>query len=88
VVSRPLGAKVVLYNPDVREVSVLNATAATVWDLCDGQTPLADVITRLRARFHIAESRDVEADVTTVLHTLARRGLLCDAIASAEDGIG
>lgn len=76
VVCRSLGAKVVLYNPDAREVSVLNATAAAVWEMCDGETPLADAVARLKARFHAAETRDVQADVTAVLQTLSRRGLL------------
>jgi len=89
VVSRPLGGKVVLYNPDSREVSVLNATAAAVWELCDGNTPVADAVARLKGRFRIAEARDVEADVATVLRTLSRRGLLCDPVGiSSEDGIG
>jgi hypothetical protein len=75
-VSRSLGAKVVLYNPEVREVSVLNATAAAVWEMCDGATPLADAVTRLKARFRIAETRDVAADVAAVLRTLSGKGLL------------
>jgi hypothetical protein len=80
---------VVLYNPEVREVSVLNATAATGWEMCDGATPLTEAVARLKARFHIAETRDVAADVAAVLQTLAVRGLLRQTSASfAEDGAG
>jgi hypothetical protein len=89
VVSRPLGGKIVLYNPDAREVSVLNATAAVVWELCDGETPMADAVDRLKARFRSAETRDVEADVTKVLRTLSQRGLLGDSrFSPAEDAVG
>src|SRR5439155_16671443 len=89
VVSRSLGAKVVLYNPEVREVSVLNATAAAVWEMCDGATPLADAVTRLKARFRIAETRDVAADVAAVLQTLSGRGLLrLSGVSRTEDVVG
>jgi hypothetical protein len=76
IVSRTLGSRLVLYHPDTREVSVLNATAAAVWELCDGRTLLADVVTRLQARFRIEEARDVTADVTAELRTFAERGLI------------
>jgi hypothetical protein len=79
VVSRTLGRKLVLYNPESREVSVLNATAAIVWELCDGQTPVAEAVARLRARFRVAESRDVTEDVAAVVRTLTRQGLLREA---------
>jgi hypothetical protein len=71
-----LGSKVVIYNPDAREVSVLNATAAAVWEMCDGETPLVDAVARLKSRFRIEEARDVRADVASVLSTLSGRGLL------------
>jgi Coenzyme PQQ synthesis protein D (PqqD) len=89
VVSRSLGAKVVLYNPEVREVSVLNATAAVVWEMCDGATPMADAVTRMKSRFRIAETRDVAADVTAVLQTLSGRGLLrASGLSPTEEVVG
>jgi hypothetical protein len=77
----------VLYRPDSREVSVLNATAAAVWEMCDGSTPVADAVARIHARFRVEESRDVSEDVTAVVHTLSQRGLLeASAGRYAEEG--
>jgi len=75
IVTRTLGAKLILYNPESREVSVLNASAAAVWELCDGETPVAVAVGRLQSRFRIATPRDLQADVTAVLRMLAQRGL-------------
>jgi len=88
-VSRSLGAKVVLYNPEVREVSVLNATAAAVWEMCDGATPMVEAVARMKSRFRIAETRDVAADLTAVLQTLSGRGLLrASGLSPTEEVIG
>src|SRR5688500_3244365 len=87
IVSRSLGGKLVLYNPASREVSILNATAALVWELCDGETPVTAAVERLQLRFRAAASRDVAADVAAVLRTLAQRGLVSDpASGRAGDG--
>lgn len=89
IVSRPLGAKLILYNPQSREVSVLNASAAAVWELCDGETPVAAAAGKLAARFSVGGSRDLQADVTAVVRTLVQRGLVLEpSPAGAEDAPG
>jgi hypothetical protein len=68
---------------------VLNATAAAVWELCDGRTLLAAVVTRLQARFRIEEARDVTADVTAVLRTFLERRLIgAPASEHREEALG
>lgn len=76
IVVRPLGTRLVLYHPGSREVSVLNATAAAVWAMCDGCTSLAEAAARIRERFRVPVERDVARDVTAVTRTLTERGLL------------
>src|SRR5262249_1901239 len=76
ITTRSLGSKLVLYNPGSREVSVLNATAAAVWELCDGQTPVAEAVARLQTRFRVDGTRDLKADVAAVVQMLTERGLL------------
>ncbi len=85
---RPLGARLVVYNPDSREVSVLNPTAAAVWELCDGVTPVASAVAALRARFRVDASRDVAADVDAVVRTLTERGLVHTPAATRGEGGG
>jgi hypothetical protein len=76
VVSRALGSRLVLYHPATPEVSVLNATAAAVWELCDGKSRVTDAVDALRARFRVPASHDLERDVAATLATLSGRGLL------------
>lgn len=88
VISRPLGARLVLYHPVSREVSVLNATAAAVWEMCDGAMPMADAVEQLRQRFHVGETRDVAGDVAAVVRTLAEKGLVSCSRVDAVPGTG
>jgi pyrroloquinoline quinone biosynthesis protein D len=54
----------------------LNATAAEVLGLCDGQRSLDDIAGALSARYAGA---DVGADVRELVDAMAQRGLLVDA---------
>jgi pyrroloquinoline quinone biosynthesis protein D len=54
----------------------LNATAAQVLELCDGERSLDDIVVALSARFEGAEVRD---DVLELVDAMAQRGLVVDA---------
>jgi pyrroloquinoline quinone biosynthesis protein D len=54
----------------------LNATAAQVLELCDGERSLDDIVGALSARFEGAEVRD---DVLELVGAMAQRGLVVDA---------
>jgi pyrroloquinoline quinone biosynthesis protein D len=54
----------------------LNATAADVLTLCDGEKTLDDIATELSERYGGA---DVRADVESLLSSMAARGLVTDA---------
>ncbi len=54
----------------------LNATAAQVLELCDGERSLDDIVGALSARFEGAEVRD---DVLELVDAMAQRGLVVDA---------
>jgi pyrroloquinoline quinone biosynthesis protein D len=56
----------------------LNATAAEVLGLCDGERSVDDIVTMLSARYGGA---DVTDDVRELLAGLGRRGLVVDAAA-------
>jgi pyrroloquinoline quinone biosynthesis protein D len=72
---------------DVREEHVLlipegavrlNATAAEVLELCDGERSLDDIVDALATRYDGADLRD---DVRELVDAMAQRGLLVDAAA-------
>ena len=54
----------------------LNATAAEVLELCDGERSLDDIVGALSARY---EGADVRDDVLELVDAMAQRGLVVDA---------
>jgi pyrroloquinoline quinone biosynthesis protein D len=56
----------------------LNATAAEVLELCDGERSLDEIADTLSARYEGADLRD---DVQELVDGLAQRGLVVDAAA-------
>jgi pyrroloquinoline quinone biosynthesis protein D len=54
----------------------LNATAAEVLALCDGERSLDDIAGALSARY---EGADVRGDVVVLVDAMAQRGLVVDA---------
>ena len=54
----------------------LNATAAEVLELCDGERSLDDIVGALSARYEGADLRD---DVVELVDAMAQKGLLVDA---------
>jgi coenzyme PQQ biosynthesis protein PqqD len=53
----------------------LNATAAEVLELCDGERSLPDIVTALSDRYN---GSDISSDVTELIQTMAQRGLVVD----------
>ncbi|MFH1570952.1 MAG: PqqD family protein [Gemmatimonadota bacterium] len=60
---------------DGQAVHLLNATAAFVWERCDGSHPAARIAAELAQRTGESLAR-VAADVAAALATLRERGLL------------
>jgi pyrroloquinoline quinone biosynthesis protein D len=56
----------------------LNATAAEVLELCDGERSLDDIAGELSARY---DGADVRGDVEELIDAFAQRGLVVDAAA-------
>jgi pyrroloquinoline quinone biosynthesis protein D len=56
----------------------LNASAAEVLELCDGERSLNDIVAVLAARYEGADLRD---DVQELIDAMAQKGLVIDAAA-------
>jgi pyrroloquinoline quinone biosynthesis protein D len=56
----------------------LNATAAEVLELCDGERSLDEIAGALSTRY---QGADVSADVHELVDAMAKRGLVVDAAA-------
>lgn len=77
VVFRPLVDEWVLYDPETRQLHVLNHTAALVWSLCDGALDEAGMVQALGDLLPDAPPEPVLRDhVRETLDTFLREGLL------------
>jgi pyrroloquinoline quinone biosynthesis protein D len=56
----------------------LNATAAEVLELCDGERSLDDIVSALTARY---DGADLGGDVRGLVEAMAAKGLVVDAAA-------
>jgi PqqD family protein of HPr-rel-A system len=75
VTSSDLDDEVVLYNLRTDQVHVLNATAAAIWELCDGTLTPREIALALADAFGVAESR-VLPDVQGMLTEFRSAGLV------------
>ncbi len=59
--------ELLLFNPKTTNILYLNETASLIWQLCDGQRSVPDMITMLIQTFPEAENsikQDVEETIT------------------------
>ncbi len=68
---------IVLYNGCQRQVVTLNATAALVWEYCDGEHDVDAIIAEVREVF--PSSADADRDVRELLDTLLRGQMVAPA---------
>lgn len=76
VPSRIVDQELLVRDPQTGQVHFLSATAALIWNCCDGQTSFAECASRLNAAFAIPEGVDIGADIQEALDGFAQRGLL------------
>lgn len=75
VASRRVGLEAVAISPDDSTLHTFNETAARVWDLSDGRTPLEEIARRLTLEFDIDETSAVE-DVEIICQRLQKLNLI------------
>ncbi len=75
VLETEMGADLSLYHPGREEVTLLNETAADVWRLLDGATPLGRIVELLAAAYEI-QPEQIADDVAATVLRLAEAGLV------------
>jgi len=68
------GEKLILL-PDNGAIHQLNATAGFVWELCDGRTPMTEIVSTFASRYDLSQPA-AERDVQAVVGQLAALKLL------------
>jgi hypothetical protein len=73
-----LDDNVAVYDDVGQLLILLNTSAAAVWDRCDGQTTVDDMVRALAAA-HGADADDIAEDVRRTVTKLAELGLVAQA---------
>jgi hypothetical protein len=73
ILIQEMATEILAYDVDGGKAHCLNATAAAVWHLCDGQTPVAEIVKQLAAEIDTPANEEV---VRLALDQLHQAGLL------------
>jgi hypothetical protein len=60
---------------DVDSIYTLNETAAIIWDLLDGETPVGDIVDTMESTFEVSRE-DAVKDVIALIHELDKLGAI------------
>jgi PqqD family protein of HPr-rel-A system len=69
------GDQTAVYDPDTTRFHMLNPTALAIWEACDGETTVAEIIEAV-IELTDAETARATEDVTRALQNLLDAGLL------------
>ncbi len=70
--------------PKQRQV-VLDQVGADIWDLCDGQHTVRDLVAHIASKYKL-NRKEAEVSLTTYLKNLGKRGLVGFAVPAAGPG--
>jgi len=75
IIWRRVADEVVVLKDDGQSTHVLNKTAAHIWELCDGQHGIDEIVDSLCKRFDVAHAQ-AHADATELIEKLIQIGIL------------
>lgn len=71
-----IGNEILLLDGKGKTVHVLNATAFTIWECCDGSNTVTQIEAALREQFEISAGTTLTKDVTATLDALRQKQLI------------
>ncbi len=75
LIERELPRELILYDPETDRAFLLNRTSAAIWDLCDGQSALRQIVEQIAPCF-AAPQEKVAEDVKATIELFHRDRLL------------
>jgi len=70
-----LDGEIILFHPASMKVMHSNRTGALIWQLCDGQRTVTEIIQLLSAVYP-ESAKEIQADVRETLLTFAKQGAI------------
>jgi len=83
--TKAIGSETLLCTTNGEEIHVLNATAALIWQLCDGLHNPQEMERSIREEFSVAAEMNVLADIENTLQILRSKNLLLNLELSEEN---
>lgn len=76
MICRPEGASVLLFDPSTGNIKVANDTGYLIWQWCDGQRSLAEILGLLMDSYPEVPPEQLELDLRSFFEDLDRDGLV------------
>ena len=73
---RKIGDERLFYDAETGAVHITNATAESVWNMCDGQHTLDKMQQRLAQAYDVPAEADLRKDLQDVIQSFADCGML------------
>lgn len=70
-----LNGEIVLFHPVTQKILYSNRSGALIWELCDGQRTVADIVQLLSEAYPDSASQ-IETDVHEALRAFAQQGAI------------
>ena len=64
----------ILESDRFHQTMILNEVAATIWQLCDGETPYSEIVTEFKKTYQFEDA--AEQDIMEMMHALQNQRLL------------
>ena len=77
VITQDVEGQTILLRVDDGGYYAIDEVGAAIWELCDGQRPIGEIVTTLSAEFDAPEAT-IRADVLEFVQDLRRERLLVD----------
>ena len=75
VTSQTINGEAVILDRESQQIHQLNESGSFIWDQCDGETPVSEIIRCVTERFEV-EHDVAAADVNRAVEELRNAGLL------------
>jgi len=80
-----IGSDVAVYDESGRRVHVLNETAYRIWQRCDGESLLSDLVAEMGAFYSDVPEASLRNDVERVLDEFRQKDLLTENCAEQQE---
>ena len=76
VMAKKIGRETFLYDFEKGSVHILNNSAQFIWDLCNGQHNVDDILNALKKGFNIPADTNLLEEIEATLVVFHKKGLL------------